>query len=46
MTAKRSQKKEITDFFYNTILIIHNNMKEKKKRVLRTGTVFGYPADN
>ena len=31
MTAKRSQKKEITDFFYNTILIIHNNMKEKKR---------------
>ena len=36
---------EITDFSYNTILIIHNNMKEKKI-LLRTGTVFGYPADN
>ena len=30
MTAKRSQKQEITDSSYNTILILHSNMKEKK----------------
>lgn len=46
MTAKRSQKKEITDFFYNTILIIHNNMKEKKKSPKNRYSFWLLPADN